>query len=43
MPGRRIIGVVVTEDETLPGSVVIPIFDHLQCWPSEEELFEVKL
>ena len=43
MPGRGIIGVVVAEDETLPGSVVIPILDHLQCRSYEQELFEVKL
>jgi hypothetical protein len=43
MPGRGIIGVVVAEDETLLGAVVIPILDHLQGRSYEQELFEVKL
>lgn len=41
--GRRITGVVVPEDKTIPHSVVIGVSDHVRCRLGDEELFEIKL
>ena len=41
--GRRVIGIVIPEDESSAFMVMIAVFDHAQCRLGDEELFEVQL
>ena len=39
----RIVGVIIPEDEAIPHSIVVAVFNHLDPRLNDEELLQIKL